>query len=125
MSCIGVFSRGAMRMRTTTMDSFSNSTTALAGPAGGIASPWDSVECAPECCAQPGWDPKARNRQAVESQSAVSTCCMARPVARRASFDVRVDRPYELKRKEILHARDEYRRGGAQDGAAVLGHSLL
>ena len=39
MSCIGVFSPGAIRMRTTTMDSFSNSTTALAGPAGGIAAP--------------------------------------------------------------------------------------
>src|SRR5262249_53679923 len=31
-SCFAVFSPGAMRMRTTTMDSFSNSTTALAGP---------------------------------------------------------------------------------------------
>ena len=61
MSCIGVFSCGAMRTRTTMMDSFSNSTLASAGPAGGAADE-GCDGCAPglACCAQLGSDAKAR-----------------------------------------------------------------
>src|SRR5262249_53848510 len=91
MSCIGLFFPGALRMRTTTMGSFSNSTNAMARPKLGLPAPWDGAGCAPECCAEPGSEPKARSRQVAESQSFVSACFMARPVARRPSFDVRVD----------------------------------
>src|SRR5262245_35743937 len=68
MSCIGVFSWGTMRTRTTMMDSFSNSTLASAGPAGGGADDVCGVGCAPgpACCAQPDSDANARSMQPMK-----------------------------------------------------------
>jgi hypothetical protein len=69
MSCIGVFSCGAMRTRTTMMDSFSNSTLASAGPAGGSADDGcDGIGCAPgfACCARLGPDAKAKHIQPMK-----------------------------------------------------------
>src|SRR5262249_54130264 len=69
MSCIGVFSWGAMRTRTTMMDSFSNSTLASAGPAAGDADDGcGGIGCAPgpACCAQLGSDVNARSMQPMK-----------------------------------------------------------
>src|SRR5215813_14886166 len=69
MSCIGVFSWGAMRTRTTMMVSFSNSTLASAGPAaGGADDGCGGIGCAPgpACCAQPDSDANARSMQPMK-----------------------------------------------------------
>src|SRR5262249_26633469 len=69
MSCIGVFSCGAMRTRTTTMDSFSNSTLASTGPAaGGAGEGCGGIACVPgpACCAQLDSDAKARQMQPMK-----------------------------------------------------------
>jgi hypothetical protein len=68
MSCIGVFSWGAMRTRTTMTDSFSNSTLASAGPAGGGADDVCGIGCALglACCAQLDPDENAKSMQPMK-----------------------------------------------------------